>query len=53
MSGNRANRLNFKCVFCYFFFNCPQLQHMEVPRPGAEYEPQLQPMAQMWQCLFL
>ena len=41
-------------IFCFFgFFKQPHLQHMEVLRPGAESEPQLQPTPQLWQCWIL
>ena len=33
----------------FFFLFCLHLQHMEVHRPGTEFEPQLHPTPQLWQ----
>ena len=33
---------------CLFFW--PHPQHMDIPRPAIEFEPQLQPRLQLWPC---
>ena len=38
------------CLFMYLFILVANPQHVEVPGPGIESEPQLGPTPQLWQC---
>ena len=40
-------------LFILFCFLWPHPQHIEVPRPGMESEPQLLPSPQLWKCCIL
>lgn len=44
----------FICYFYIFFFNFILWPlPWEVPKAGVEFEPQLQPLLQVWQCRIL
>ena len=50
--GILAKLFKLNLFFLLFFFWLP-LWHMEVPGPGTESEPELQPMLQLWQSQIL
>ena len=49
MLGELAAGNSFFFFFLFFLFLGPHLRHMEVPRPGVEWELQLEPTPLPWQ----